>query len=182
MKKNVVIDGDKFQKEYKEQYQKELLTDLIQGIIITIIAVAGLFFGSNLLLKLVIYIFPILIMTYAVNLFSMGLPVIKVQRNQGISFFVQAALITLLALYILFNPIDSLGFVLIILGALIIANAVIKMIYFPNYLPISSFICGGLLMLFSEALINLFYMVVMIFLLIYGVSKIGRAIYVMKNK
>ncbi len=182
MKKNIVIDGDKFQKEYKKQYQKEMITDLVQGIILLIIAVAGLFFGSKLLLKLVIYIFPLFILTYAINLFSMGMGILKVNRSQGISFFIQALIFAIFAIYIFWHPINTLGFVLMVLGGLIIINAIIKMIYFPNYLPIGSFICGGLLIIFSEALINFFYAVVMIFLLFLGIGKISKAIYAMKNK
>lgn len=182
MKKNVIIDGDKFQKEYKKQYQKELITNLIQGIILLIIAISGLFFGSKILLQLVIYIFPLFILTYAINLLSMGLTTIKIRRNQGISFLIQAALYTFFAIYILINPIESLGFVLIIIGITIVINAVIKMLYFPNYFPIGSIICGGLLILFSETLIDIFYTIVMVFLLIYGCSKISQAIYSIKNK
>ena len=62
LKKNIIIDGDKFQKEYKNQYRKELITDLVQGILFIVIAGAGLFFGDKLLLKLFIYIFPLFIL------------------------------------------------------------------------------------------------------------------------
>lgn len=182
MKKNIIIDGDKFQKEYKEQYRKELITDLVQGIILLIISCAGLFFGSKLLLKLFIYIFPLFILTYAVNLFSMGIGAMKISKRQGISFFIQALIFTLFAIYIFLNPISTLGFVLVVLGAIIIINAIIKMIYFPNYLPIGSLIFGGLLIIFSEALINFFYTIVMLFLLLYGISKISKFIYSIKNQ
>ena len=87
LKKNIVIDGDKFQKEYKNQYKKELITDLVQGIILLLISCSGLFFGSKLLLKIIIYIFPLFILTYAINLFSMGMSSIKNNSKQGISFF-----------------------------------------------------------------------------------------------
>ena len=177
LKKNIIIDGDKFQKEYKAQYRKELITDLIQGILLLVISCAGLFFGSKLLLKIIIYIFPLFILTYAINLFSMGISAIKNNQNQGISFFIQAAIFALFAVYIFFNPIDTLGFVLVVLGIAILANAVIKMIYFPNYMPIGSFIGGMLLILFSDFLIDIFYSIVMVFLLMFGISKISKFIY-----
>lgn len=181
MKKNIVIDGDKFQKEYKNQYRKELITDLVQGIIFLVISCAGLFFGDKLLLKLFIYIFPIFILTYAVNLFSLGLGAIKKHKNQAISFFIQAFIFALFAVYIFLNPITSLGFVLVIIGAIILVNAIIKMIYFPNYVPLGSLIGAGILILFADTLINLFYTLVMIFLLFFGISKISKFIYSLKN-
>lgn len=182
IKKNLIIDGDKFQKEYKEQYRKDLITDLIQGIILLIISCAGIFFGSKLLLKLIIYIFPIFILTYAVNLFSMGLGAMKTNSKQGISFFIQAIIFALFAIYIFLNPISSLGYVLVVLGIIILVNAFIKMLYFPNYLPIGSFIGGIFLITFADALINVFYTIVMIFLMLYGISKISKFIYSLQNK
>lgn len=180
--KNIIIDGDKFQKEYKNQYRKELITDLVQGIILLIIACSGLFFGSKLLLKLIIYIFPIFILTYAVNLFSMGIGAMKISKRQGISFFIQSLFFALFAVYIFLNPISSLGYVLVILGIIILINAFIKMLYFPNYLPIGSFIGGGLLIIFADALVNFFYTIAMIFLMFYGISKISKFIYSIQNK
>ena len=155
--------------------------ELIQGIILSIIAILGIFCGSKLLLKIIIFIFPLFILTYAVNLFSMGFAIIKTDRNHGISFFIQASIYTLLAIYILLNPIETLGFILVITGIIIIANALSKMLYFPNYMPIGSLVCGIILIVFSETLIDIFYTVVMIFLLFYGVSKISHSIYNIKN-
>ena len=181
MKKNIIIDGDKFQKEYKKQYQKELITNLIQGIIICCLAGSGLFFGSKLLLQVVIYIFPIFILTYSINLLSLGLGIIKTNHNQGISFFIQALIFAIFAIYIMINPIKSLNIALVIIGSLIVLNAVIKMFYYPDYLPLGSFIGGGILILFSETLIDLFYTIVMLFLLLYGIGKIINAIYQIKE-
>lgn len=181
-KKDIIIDGDKFQKEYKNQYRKELITDLIQGIILLIISSAGLFFGSKLLLKLVIYIFPLFILTYAVNIFNLGLMTFKVTKKQGISSFIQAVIFAFLAIYIFINPISSLGMVLVVIGSIIVANAIMKMLLFPNYLPIGSFIFGGILIVFADGLINFFYTIVMIFLLLYGINKISKFIYSLKNK
>ena len=180
MKKNIVIDGDKFQKEYKKQFQKEMITDLVQGILLLIIAITGLF-GSKLLLKLFIYIFPLFILTYAINLFSMGLSIIKTRQSQGISFFIQSIIFAAFAIYIFLNPINTVNYILIMIGAFIITNAIIKMIYFPNYIPVGSLVCGFLLIVFSEFFIEFFYSIIMIFLLIYGTSKISKAIYTMKN-
>ena len=66
MKKNIIIEGDKFQKEYKKQYKKELIYELILGVLLIVIAVLGLFFGSKLLLKMGIIIFPLLILSYGI--------------------------------------------------------------------------------------------------------------------
>lgn len=182
MKKNIIIDGDKFQKEYKRQYRKELITDLVQGILLLIIAICGLFFGDTLLLKLAIYIFPLFILTYAINLFSLGLGSFKINQKQGITFFIQSLIFASIAIYIFFNPIKSLGYILVVLGGIIIANAIIKMIYFPNYKPVGSIVCGLFLILFSDLLIKFVYTIAMIFLLMYGVAKISKFTYSIKHK
>ena len=182
LKKDIIIDGDKFQKEYKRQYRKELITDLVQGILLIVIALCGLFLGDALLLKLAIYIFPLFILTYAVNLFSMGLGVGKKNQKQAISFFIQAVIFAGIAIYIFLNPFGSLGFVLVVLGGIIIANAVIKMIYFPNYTPVGSIICGLFLMVFADSLIKFFYTIAMIIILMIGISKISKFIYSIKYK
>lgn len=182
MKKNIIIDGDKFQKEYKRQFKKELITDLVLGIIFLIISISGLFFGDKLLLKLFVYIIPLFILTYAVNLFSLGIGTINSNKNQSISFFIQSLCFTLFAVYIFFNPISSLSFVLVIIGAIILVNTIIKMLYFPNYLPISSLLSAGLLILFSDFLIDLFYTIVMIFLLFIGISKIMKFVNSIKKQ
>ena len=48
------------------------------------------------------------------------------------------------------------------------------MLYFPNYFPLASFIGGGILILFADALINFFYSMAMVLLLIVGISKISK--------
>ena len=88
----------------------------------------------------------------------------------------------LFAIYIFLNPISSLGFVFVALGVVVLLNAIIKMIYFPNYIPLGSLIGAGLLILFADTLINVFYTMVMIVLLIFGISKISKFIYSLKNK
>lgn len=181
-KKDIIIDGDKFQKEYKHQIRKELISDLIQGIILLIISCAGLFFGSKLLLKLVIYVFPLLIFIYATNIFTIGIKTLKISKKQGISLLIEAIAFALFAIYIFINPINTLGMILVIIGSVIIANAIMKMLIFTNYLPIGSFIFGGILIFFADGLINLFYTIVMIALLFYGISKISKFIYSIKNK
>lgn len=71
---------------------------------------------------------------------------------------------------------------LVVIGSIIVANAIMKMLLFPNYLPIGSFIFGGILIVFADSLINFFYTIVMIFLLLYGINKISKFIYSLKNK
>lgn len=182
MKKNIIIDGDKFQKEYKNQYTKELITDLIQGIIFLLTSCAGLFFGDKLLLKLFIYIFPVFILTYSINLLSLGIGLIKTRRNQALSFFIQALIYAVFAIYIFLNPISSLGFILVTIGVIILINSIIKMIYFPNYVPLGSLLGAGILILFADTLINLFYTLAMTFLLFFGISKISKFMYSFKNR
>ena len=69
-----------------------------------------------------------------------------------------------------------------VLGGIIIANAIIKMIYFPNYTPVGSIVCGLFLMIFADLLIKFLYTIAMIFIMMYGIAKISKFIYSIKNK
>ena len=42
MNKNVIIEGDKFQKEYKKQYKKEVGYELFLGILLIVISISGI--------------------------------------------------------------------------------------------------------------------------------------------
>jgi hypothetical protein len=182
MAKDIIIDGDKFQKEYKKQYKKEVIYEIILGILLILIAISGLFFGSKLLLKIGIYIFPILIIGYGINLLTISLSLIRRFPKQASSFLIQAVLAFLIAFYIIFNPIETLSYILIIFGAFMVINSIIKILLLKNRLPITTLLIGLILMLFSNELINIMYYFVMVLLLIIGTILITSSYYKIKNK
>ena len=179
--KHIIIDGDKFQKEYKEQYKKDLVFSIILGIILIVIAISGLF-GSKLLLKIGIVLFPVLMIIYAINLLTIGFSMYKNYKHQARSYFLQALLVALIALYIIINPIETLNWIIILVGIFIIANGLVKMIYFPGYIPLLSFIGGGLLILFSNLIIDFIYFIVLGILFGKGLSLLMNSITKIKNK
>ena len=182
MGKDIIIDGDKFQKEYKKQYKKELIYELILGVLLILIAISGLFFGSKLLLKIGIIIFPLLILSYAINLLIISISLLKSFPKQASSFIIQAILAFVVAIYIILNPIETLSLILIIAGGFIVFNSIIKIILFGSYVPVSTLVLGLLLILFSNELISIMYYFVMVLVLMAGTGLITNAYYKIKNK
>ena len=182
MSKNIIIEGDKFQKEYKKQYKKELVYELILGVLLIVIAISGLFFGSKLLLKMGIIIFPLLIISYGINLLTISLSLLKEFPKQASSFIIQAILAFVIALYIILNPIETLSLILVIAGGFIVFNSIINILLFGSYVPVSTLVLGLLLILFSNELINIMYYFVMILVLMAGCGLITTGYYKIKNK
>ena len=182
MNKNVIIEGDKFQKEYKKQYKKEVGYELFLGILLIVISISGLFFGSKLLLKMGIIIFPLLILCYGIKLLLISLSLLKNFPKQASSFIIQALLAFIIAIYIILNPIETLSLILIIAGAFIVANSIVKILLFGSYVPVTTLLLGILLMLFSNELINIMYYFVMVLVLMAGAGLITSSYYKIKNK
>ena len=182
MKKNIIIEGDKFQKEYKKQYKKELIYELILGVLLIVIAISGLFFGSKLLLKMGIIIFPLLILSYGIKLLLISMSLFRNFPKQASSFLIEAFLTFIIAIYIIINPIETLSFILIIAGAFIVASSIMKIMLFGSYVPVTTLLLGILLMLFSNELINIMYYFVMVLVLMAGAGLITSAYYKIKNK
>lgn len=179
--KHIIIDGDKFQKEYKDQYKKDLVFSIILGVILIVLAASGLF-GSKLLLKIGIVLFPVLMIIYATNLLTIGLSMYKKYKHQARTYFLQALLVALIAIYIIINPIETLNWIIILVGIFIIASGLVKMLYFPGYIPVLSFVGGGLLILFSNIIIEFIYFIVLIILFGKGISLLYNSITKIKNK
>lgn len=182
MKKNIVIDGDVFQEEYKKRQEKTQIYGLLQGILFLIISIAGLFFESKILLKIVILLFPLSMFIYAARLLSIAYGIFKLDKSIAYTYLLQGVLMILGGGYILFNPLESLNVCLTAIGIIIIINSVLKMTYMKSYLPVGSIILGILLMLFPAGLIDTFYKIFLVFLLIYSIGKISQSIQILKNK
>ncbi len=171
MKTIVYTNINKFKK-------KNSITELIWGIILIIIAGAGLFMDSKLILKLFMYIIPLALLLYSIRIYKIAFYVKKNHMKNFIIFFTQAILLTIASIYVILFPIESLNYIIIIGGILLIINSLNKMMitgtttfaFFP-------FLMGILCILFSNQIINTFYTLFLIIILFIGVSKIMNFFY-----
>ena len=147
-------------------------SNLIFGILMILISLSGLFMGSTLALKLLVYIFPIIILIFSIKSYKMAQYFFKKDIKRFIIFITQAIFLTTFALYILFFPIESLNFIIIGIGILtLISNINNMIIYNSKRLSFTSFIFSLICMLFSKQIINIFYTILLLFILFIGISK-----------
>lgn len=156
--------------------------DFILGILFIILSFTGLFMNSKLILKLVMYLIPIALILYSIHLYKLAYSLYKTDKKHSLIFLIQGILLSLAAIYVLIFPIQSLNYILIFIGAILIINAINKMMltgstvffFFP-------FLLGILLMLFSNQIIKTFYTLFLIILLFTGISKVIQYFYNRKN-
>ena len=136
--------------------KKNKISELILGIIMIILAVTGLFMDSKLILKLVMYIIPFIMLLYTIKPYKMASYFFKKDTKRFIVFLVQAIIITISALYILFFPIESLNYIIIVIGILLIINSINNMLLTTKTLSFFPFLFGIICILFSNGIINTF--------------------------
>lgn len=152
---------------------KSKITDLILGILMVLVAFSGLFMGSKLVLKLIMYIFPIIILLYSIKPYKIAIYFFKKDFKRFIAFIIQAILLTLSALYILFYPVESLNYIIVFIGILAIINSINNILLTSSKrLTFIPFLFGAICILFSNQIINIFYTILLIFILFTGISKI----------
>ena len=161
--------------------KKNKISELILGIIMIILAVTGLFMDSKLILKLVMYIIPFIMLLYTIKPYKMASYFFKKDTKRFIVFLVQAIIITISALYILFFPIESLNYIIIVIGILLIINSINNMLLTTKTLSFFPFLFGIICILFSNGIINTFYTIFLIFVLFTGISKVTNYIYNQKR-
>ena len=161
--------------------KKNSIAELIWGIIFIAIAFAGLFLDSKLILKLFMYIIPLALLLYSIRIYKIAFYFKKNNLKNFIIFLIQGILLTLAAIYIIWFPIESLNYIIIIGGILLIINSLNKMMITGSttfaFLP---FLMGILCILFSNQIINTFYTLFLIIVLFIGVSKIMNFFYLRK--
>lgn len=158
------------------------LGDLIIGILFLIIAFTGLFMNSKFILKLVMYLIPIALLLYSIHILKLAFSLRKTDKKHFIIFLLQGILIILGALYVIIFPIESLNYIIIFIGALIIINSINTMLLTGSrFLTFTPFLTGILLILFSNQIINTFYTIFLIILLFVGISKVTSFIYKIKK-
>ena len=158
---------------YSNNNKQGKITDLILGITMILVAFSGLFMGSTLVLKLIMYIFPIIILLYSIKPYKIAFYFLKKDFKRFIAFIIQAIFLTISALYILFYPVESLNYIIVFIGILAIINSINNMLLTNSKrLSFMPFLFGTICVLFSNQIINFFYTILLIFILFTGISKI----------
>lgn len=154
------------------------ISDLILGILFTLLSFTGLFMDSKLILKLVMYLIPIALILYSFHLYKLAFALKRTDKKHFSIFLIQGIILSLIAIYVLIFPIQSLNYILIFIGVILIINSINKMML-AGTTPFSffPFLLGILLMLFSSQIINTFYTLFLIVLLFTGISKIIQYFY-----
>lgn len=162
-------------------FKKNYLKDLIFGIVLVILSVMGLFMNSKLILKLFMYIIPIGLLLYSANIYKMAFNLRKTDAKHFIIFLLQAIFLILLAVYVLIFPIESLNYIIIVLGIILIINSINQMIITSiPALSFTPFFIGILCLIFSNQIINTFYTLFLIIIMLVGISKVLNYFYLKK--
>ena len=163
---------------YTNYKNKGKITDLILGIILILTALSGLFMGSTLVLRLMMYIIPIIMLLYSIKPYKVAFYFLKKDIKRFIAFIIQAIIITIGAVYILIFPVESLNYIIIIIGSLLLINSINNMILTNSKTSsLFSFIFGAICILFSNQLISIFYTLLLLLILFIGISKLTTYIY-----
>ena len=174
--KTVIFVNNDFKK-------KNGLGDLIIGLILFAISFSGLFMGSKFILKLVMYLVPFGLLLYALNILRIALSLIKTDKRHFVIFLIQAILIITGAIYVILFPIESLNYIIIFIGGIIIINSINTMLLTgTTFFSFGPFLIGILLILFSNSIINTFYKLFLIVLLFISISKITKFFINLKNR
>jgi len=162
---------------------KGKITELILGIVMILVALSGLFMGSTLLLKLIMYILPVILLLYSIKPYKMAFYFFKKNIKRFLIFIIQAIILTISAIYILFYPVESLNYIIIIIGVLSLINSINNMILTNSkYFSFLPFLFGTICILFSNQIISIFYTLLLLFILFIGVSKTTSYIHKNKNR
>lgn len=175
MKEKIIIIGN----DFKENVKKYKKFNLLQGIILIIIGITGLFFNSKILLRLAVYMFPILVLSHAVKTLMNALSIRKTDTKSFWSMIIQAFLLFTCAVYVIINPFTTLQYLIISIGVLFIINSVVQFIFTKGSItPVASTIIGVLCLIFPNQIIDIFYTVVLIIILITGIFKLSMATFI----
>lgn len=176
MEKKVVIVNGGFKEAFKENIKKYKLFNLVQGIILLIIGISGLFFNSKIFLRLAVYVLPLLLLSYTAKNVIMA---IAIRKDDPKSFWIiicQSILLFISAIYVIFFPFNTLNYLVTGIGVLLVLDSVVKFIYTSGSVyPITSTILGLLCLVFPSQIVNIFYKFALAIILIIGLLKISAA-------
>lgn len=175
--KEVVIINDNF----KENLKKYKNFNLLQGIILVIIGITGLFFDSKILLRLAVYVFPILVLSHMVKILMSAFAIRKGNIKHFWVMLVQALLLFLGALYVIINPFDTLNYLVMGIGLLFVINSVVQFIFTKGSIaPVATIVVGVLCLIFPNQIIDIFYTIILVIILIVGVFKLSAVTFATK--
>lgn len=176
MKEVVIIKDD-----FKEHLKKYKNFNLLQGIILILIGITGLFFDSKILLRLAVYVFPILVLSHMVKILMSAFAIRKENIKHFWVMLVQALLLFLGALYVIINPFDTLNYLVMGIGLLFVINSVVQFIFTKGSIaPVATIVIGLLCLIFPNQIIDIFYTIILVIILIVGVFKLSAATFVTK--
>ena len=176
MNKNIIITSGSFTDNIKESFRKFKLFNLIQGIILIIIGISGLFLNAKIFLRLAVYVLPLLLLSYVAKTVILAYPLRKTDIKNFSIMIIQSILLLISALYVIFYPFDTLQYLVMGIGVLLVLDSVVKFIYTKGSIyPVTSTILGLLCLVFPNELINIFYKAILAIILFIGIFKISAA-------
>lgn len=152
--------------------KKNPITYLIKAIICILISIIGFIFDKKLLIKIIISIFPFLILAYSIKVYIMAFKLIKTDKKHFLIFLVQALVLSIISIYILFNPINTISIILKGIGLLILFSSISNFLL-TNRLPILSSIVGLIFFLIPNFIINILQTILLLIILIYGLVQLS---------
>lgn len=173
-----IIDGDRFQKDYKEKAFRDNTGNLAGGILLTVVSLLALFMDKNILLRFLIIIVPIVMLIHVARRVHL---LIKGESLSISGEVLQLILITLLAFYIIANPVSSLALLLRLIGGYFIIRAFVILVASNYPVPVFTFILGLFLVIFSNEIVGTLYTIFFIVTLLIGVSMIARSVKALKK-
>lgn len=175
MKEKIIIINNNF----KENSKKYKNFNLIQGIILVILGITGLFFDSKILLRLAVYVFPILVLTHAAKVLVNAFSVRKTDIKSFWFMIIQSFLLLICSFYVIINPFDTLQYLVVSAGVLLIVNSIVQFVFTKgSIIPAASTIIGVLCIIFPSQIIDIFYTIILVIMLIVGVFKISIATFI----
>ena len=115
---------------------------------------------------------------YSIKPYKVAFYFLRKNIKRFIAFLIQAILLTIISLYILIFPVESLNYIIMIIGGLLLINSINNMILTNSKaLSLFPFILGSICILFSNQLIRIFYTFILLLILFIGISKLTTYIY-----
>lgn len=166
------------------KYTKNL--SLFEGILFTIVGLVSLFFDRSIGEITLLFIFPILIISMALEIFFLADRYKELDTKRWILLLVEGFLLLFGAVYFIFNPVEVASLFIKWIGILIIFRALMKLVILPNklleeYILIAIlFLVGLFLVLFTSTVLDVLYTIILIVFVVYGIIKIVWSLFLNK--
>lgn len=166
-----IIDGDKFQKEYVKQEQKNSIIEIVIGALLIVLGVIGLILHKNLLYTIIAIVVPIILLIYAYENY------IHYKEYKTLAT-IKITLYIVLAFIIAINPslIPTIG--IKIFGTYLILRSIFRMLILSKYLneinnsDLINLILGILIIILSSVIFDFINIIILITCIIIGINLI----------